>query len=69
MIIPLVALIVSSAALLYVIRQGREARRYERQTWADLYLVAILNSRTRYYQQRTASAQARIRQLQARTRT
>ncbi|MEU0665737.1 hypothetical protein ABZ508_26625 [Streptomyces lavendulocolor] len=68
MIIPLVALIVSSAALLYVIRQGREARRYERQTWADLYLVAILNSRTRYYQRQTAASQARVRELQARRR-
>ena len=48
MIIPCISLAVSIAALVFIVHNGREIRRLQRQTWADISLAQIYNSRTRY---------------------
>lgn len=61
MIIPCIALAVSVAALVFVIRNGRKTRQLQRQTFADLYLTAIRLSATDYWTQRTERVAARAR--------
>ena len=59
--IPCIALVFAACALIYVIRSGREIKKLQRQTWADISLTQIRNSSTRYYLQRQAELQARRR--------
>lgn len=48
MILPCIALTVSVAALAFVIHNGRRTRQLQRQTWADISLTQIYDSRTGY---------------------
>ena len=68
MIFPLVALAISIATLGLVIRNYRETKRLQRQTFADLYMAAILNSGAAYYRRRAAEARARTEEIQSRIR-
>jgi hypothetical protein len=67
-IVSLAALAVAIATLIFAIRNGRKTKQLQRQTWADISLAQIYNSRTRYYQQRTAELQGQIRDLTNRRR-
>jgi hypothetical protein len=67
-IIPCIALAMSVATLAFVLWNGRKIKRLQRQTFADLYLAAILNSGTRYHQQRVRELQQRTAELQRRRR-
>ena len=48
MIIPCISLAVSVAALVFIIHNGRKIRRLQRETWANISLAQIYNSRTLY---------------------
>lgn len=49
MIVPCIALAVAVGALVFVLYNGREIRRLQRESLANLYLTEIRMSRARYY--------------------
>jgi hypothetical protein len=53
------ALAIATAALITAMCTAHRTRQLQRQTYADLYLAAILNSGADYYRRRTAQMRAR----------